>query len=262
MSILRNPVSGHPLDQTLTSNDSKTTSGVEHRELMENGNNDPFVEYMKPAIERHHLSPDALRRHKEMVETLKIKGLSIPVSAYPKDLNTRKGNFAEVVLAEYLTVTTDAELPVYRLRYTTNPEQSLKGDDVLLFDLDSDPVRVIVGESKFRGTPSKAAVVEMVDGLLRSNKAGLPISLMFVANRLFEEGNDELGERVQNCAILFLQDKLEINYVGLLMSNLNAKRIINEHTENKLRNLLVISLGVQQPEGIVNQVFTELEESL
>ncbi|MFQ6963494.1 MAG: Hachiman antiphage defense system protein HamA [Oscillospiraceae bacterium] len=44
----------------------------------------------------------------------------------------------------------------YRLRYNTNPDQSMKGDDVLLFDLDSDPVRIVVGESKFRGTPDEA----------------------------------------------------------------------------------------------------------
>lgn len=66
------------------------------------------------------------------------------------------------------------ELPVYRLRYNTNPDQSMKDDDVLLFDLDSDPVRIIVGESKFRGIPDKQSVIDIVDGLVRSYKAGLP----------------------------------------------------------------------------------------
>jgi len=51
-------------------------------------------------------------------------------------------------LAEYLSSTTDAQLPIYRLRYNTNPDQSMKGDDVLLFDLDAEPVRIIIGESR------------------------------------------------------------------------------------------------------------------
>ena len=44
----------------------------------------------------------------------------------------------------------------------------MKSDDVLLFDLDAAPVRIIVGESKFRTTPDKQAVVDIVDGLVRS----------------------------------------------------------------------------------------------
>jgi hypothetical protein len=36
----------------------------------------------------------------------------------------------------------------------------MKGDDVLAFDLDSHPVRVIVGEAKFRATSTKDSVQE------------------------------------------------------------------------------------------------------
>ena len=65
--------------------------------------------------------------------------------------------------------------------------------------MDSNPVRIIVGESKFRGVPDKQAVIDIVDGLVRSNRAGLPVSLMFVADRLFESDNFEMAEKVQNC---------------------------------------------------------------
>ena len=158
--------------------------------------------------------------------------------------------------------TTNMELPIYRLRYNTNPDQSMKGDDVLLFDLDSDPVRIIVGESKFRGTPDKQSVIDIVDGLVRSHKAGLPISLMFVAERLFQENKPELGRKVQNCAILFATNKLRIDYVGFLMSNQNAKNHVNRHTIDNLHNLLMISLGIQSPETIVKKAFEGLESRL
>jgi hypothetical protein len=36
--------------------------------------------------------------------------------------------------------------------------------------------------------------------------------------------------------------KIKIDYVGLLMSDLNARNHINKHTENELRNLLMILL--------------------
>lgn len=260
--INEHPVGSHPFSISLTSNDVNTDSGIAHRELIENGNNDILLEYMLPILENHHISSDALKRHKELVDSLRIINAPKIHSPYPRNLSTQKGNFAEIFLAEYIEQTTDSELPVYRLRYNPNPDQSMKGDDVLCFDLDSDPVRIIVGESKFRGTPDKQAVTDIVDGLLRSNKEGLPISLIFVAERLFQEGKVEIGKKIQNCAVLYATNKLNIDYVGLLMSNINAKNVVKKHTSNDPRNLLMISLGIQEPEKIVQQAFKRLEDTI
>lgn len=253
------PTGTHPFAVSLLSMDDTTVSGVEHRKLEENGHSDVFLDFMVPALQNHHISPNTLERRKDLMQSLRITNIPIPPSPYPQTAKTRKGNFAEVFLAEYLRSTTEAQIPVYRLRYNPNVEQSMKGDDVLLFDMDSDPVRIIIGEAKFRGTPTKQAVVDTIDGLVRSNKAGLPVSLMFVADRLFEEGNSDIARRVQDCALMFATNKLRIDYVGLLMSNRNASNHVNNHTTNELHNLLMISFGVQPPETIVQQAFARLE---
>ena len=252
----------HPFSTSFSDSDENTASGVEHRCLMESAQNDEFLCYMISALQVHHISSDAIERRRDLIESLRIANLPMPCSPYPQNLTTQKGNFAEVFLAEYLCSTTNADLPVYRLRYNPNVEQSMKGDDVLLFDMDSDPVRIIVGESKFRGIPNKKAVIDIVDGLVRSNKAGLPISLMFVSERLFEAGNPEMAKKVQNCTMLFAKNKLQIDYVGLLMSDHNTKNFVNMHTSSELHNLLMISLGFQSPERIVQQVFAQLEGSI
>lgn len=252
----------NPFSISLSCSDENSINGVPHRCLIENGHPDVLLDYMALALQNHHISPDALEIRKDIIESLRIMDAPIPLSPYPQNPTTQKGNFAEVFLAEYLCATTAAELPIYRLRYNPNVEQSMKGDDVLLFDLDSDPVRIIVGESKFRGVPDKQAVVDIVDGLVRSNKAGLPISLMFVAERLFEARNSELAKKVQNCAILFVTNQLQIDYVGLLMSNHNAKRIVNTHASSELHNLLMISLNFESPETIVQQAFVRLENNI
>lgn len=262
-SIINDHPSGkHPLAISLLSTDGITASGVGHRKLEENGNNDVFLDFIVPSLRNHHISPDALERRKVLTKSLRIENAPIPLSPYPHNTTTQKGNFAEVFLAEYLHSTTEAQIPVYRLRYNPNVEQSMKGDDVLLFDIDSDPVRIIVGEAKFRVTPSKQAIIDTIDGLVRSNQAGLPVSLMFIAERLFEEGKNNMAEKVQNCAILFATNSLRIDYVGLLMSNCNACNHVNNHTTNELHNLLMISLGIQSPETIVQQAFARLEGAL
>lgn len=256
------PTGTHPFAVSLLSTDITTACGVAHRKLEENGHNDVFLDFIVPVLQTHHISLDALERRKDLIQSLRIANAPIPPSPYPQNTTTRKGNFAEVFLAEYLRSTTEAQIPVYRLRYNPNVEQSMKGDDVLLFDMDSDPVRIIVGEAKFRGTPTKQAVVDTIDGLVRSNRAGLPVSLMFVADRLFEEGKNDMAKKVQSCAILFATNRLQIDYVGLLMSNRNASNHVNNDTTNELHNLLMISLGVQSPETIVQQAFARLEDAV
>ena len=256
------PTGTHPFAVSLLFTDGTTVSGVAHRKLEENGHNDVFLDFMVPALQNHHISPDALERRKDLMQSLKIANIPMPLSPYPQDAKTQKGNFAEVFLAEYLRSTTEAQIPVYKLRYNPNVDQSIKGDDVLLFDLDSNPVRVIVGEAKFRGTPTKQAVVDTIDGLVRSNRAGLPVSLMFVADQLFKEGKNDIAKKVQDCALLFATNRLQIDYVGLLMSNRNSSNHVNNHTTNELHNLLMISLGVVSPETIVQQAFARLEDAI
>jgi hypothetical protein len=150
-------------------------------------------------------------------------------------------------------------LPVYRLRYNPNVDQSMKGDDVLAFDLDADPVRVVVGEAKFRGISSSVAVIEIVDGLLRSHKAGVPVSLQFIADRLFDEGKHDLAVRVQECAVLFARDRLRLDYVGLLLSDWQSSNRIVAHTPATLKRLAMVSFGVDSPDSLVDACYETLE---
>jgi hypothetical protein len=214
---------------------------------------------------RHHVSPEALERDRQRREAMLHLGFEDDQSRmkrFPTNPSTQKGNLAEVVLAEYIAAGNDVSLPVYRLRYNPNVEQAMKGDDVLAFDLDSDPLRVIVGESKFRTISSKAAVIDIIEGLVRSYKGGIPASLQFVADRLFETGKADLGERILECATLFALEKLRLEYVGLLMSDTRSANRMNQHTDNSLRRLAVMSFGMDSPGSIVDPCFKGLEECL
>lgn len=118
MSIINQVPDGKdPFSVCLISTDCTTTSGIAHRVLEDNGHSDILLQYMENALQRHHISPEALQRHMDLIASLKIENLPIPRSPYPQTSKTQKGNFAEVFLAEYLVSTTDMELPIYRLRY-------------------------------------------------------------------------------------------------------------------------------------------------
>lgn len=256
------PALPHPFGQVLDAKDGLTASEARHRTLVErDGLRKATVGHLREMLVRHHVSPDALRRSAEQREALKRLGFDAQqarLGRFPANPTTQKGNLAEVVLAEYVVAANGVALPVYRLRYNPNVDQAMKGDDVLAFDLDATPPTVLVGEAKFRGASSAAAVKEIVEGLLRSFKGGLPASLQFVADRLFEQGETELGAKVLDCARLFALGELRIDYVGLLLSDTKASQRVNDATPKSLRRLAVISFGVQEPDALVEACYEGL----
>jgi hypothetical protein len=257
------PAPPHAFGELLTAKDGRTTSKVPHRALAEKaGSRAAAVKAFRAMLVQHHASPEALERtekHREAMKRLGLDAEQARIRRFPTNTSTQKGNLAEIVLAEYVVAASSVVLPVYRLRYNPNVDQSMKGDDVLAFDLDSDPVRLVVGEAKFRGASSAAAVTEIVEGLLRSHKGGIPASLQFVADRLFEEGKPEIGKRILECALLFARNRLRLEYVGLLLSDTQAAARIDASTPPTPTRLAVISLSVDDPDGLVASCYEKLE---
>ena len=246
------PLPPHPCGIHLAATDQSTVHTVPHR-VLDDGPLQPveFTVAMTQWIVTHHASPGAIERDRVRREALARQGLVDPVQRFPINLNTQKGNWAEIFLAEYVAASCAVKVPVYRLRYNPNVDQSMKGDDVLAFDLDSNPVRVIVGEAKFRSTPSKAVVEELIGALAKSHSGNIPASLQFVADVLFETGNNELGEKVAACNALFAQGRLQLDYIGLLVSSKDAHRHMQKNAKTDVRRLAVMSLSLADPEGFV-----------
>ena len=70
----------------------------------------------------------------------------------------------------------------------------------------------------------------------------------------------DLGRRVENCALLMARGRLDLQYVGLLLSNTNSKSHVDKHTNGDMRNFVMISLGIDDPNGLIDQCFDGLEE--
>lgn len=252
------PLPPHPCGSGLTAIDQKTAYNVPHRVL----NNDPkkqdeLIAAVTQWIVNHHVSPENIKRDRKRREALERQGLHDPTERLPRNASTQKGNWAEILLAEYVAASCNVQLPVYRLRYNTNPDQSMKGDDVLAFDLNSDPVRVLVGEAKFRSISTKVVVGELIDALEKSHSGNVPASLQFVADRLFDSGLNELGSKVAECNTLFAQNRLQLDYVGLLVSNKHAHAHVSSTAQSNVQRLAVMSLVLPDPEGVVADCYAK-----
>lgn len=265
---VENIIGKHPAEELFGSHlhaeDSPTDSNIPHRSLNHGSTGrEQTVEQLRAALIEHHVSAAMIAQDRRKIKNLRALGYPIDeasVRRFPTSDATRKGNLAEVFLAEYICAASGACLPAYRLRYNPNIEQSMKGDDVLAFDFTSKRPHIIIGEAKFRGTPSKKAIQDIVSGLVRSHQAGLPASLQFVADRLYELNQIELADRVEDCSIKMAQGRLDLSYVGLLLSDDKSKSKVHEHTTAELRSLVMISLGIDAPGNLVEDCFDGIEE--
>lgn len=244
--------------------DTPASAKKKHRKLTNKGiANSELVNYLSDCILRHHATPSRLARIEEKKKILAKHSFNeylegkIPFPVISS--KTQKGNLGEIILAEYLSASTNLELLVYKLRYNPNVEQSMKGDDILLFDKDDIQSKVILGEAKFRETRSKKALDDIISSLSTKN---LPISLTFVCDRLVEMGEIALADEIDVLTSNLHNSNTPITYVGFYHSDANAYETVELHLKSENKNLVVLSYSENNPSQIVQDSFNEALKKL
>lgn len=258
------PISTDIFSVWLSSIDKAPSATLKHRELT------PDPQKRSEAVERitdwllcHHISEDKLNQLKAKRRILKKYGFKEFVdmqSLLPKLDTTQKGNCAEVILAEYLVCTSGLELLIYKLHYNPNVDQSMKGDDVLLLNMDKIDEKIIVGESKFQKTPNQAVVKKITD--VMGNNTILPISLSFVENRLREKGKKAHAKKVAELQSMLHQNKIDIINVGFVMSDHNTHSHVSTHGNTLNPNLVFISLAIDNPEDFIREIYAKANKKI
>jgi len=263
----RKLIGEHPnkslFDEWLKYEDLPATKNKIHRKLTENeGTRESAVEQIADWIIKHHIGENTIKRLKrrkiigkyDLDEYLRLQKM------LPEAEKTMRGNGAEIVLAEYLQEASPHELLLYKLRYNPNVSQSIKGDDVLLFNKESLHESIILGESKFRKTPTKAVVEEVMDEFGESMKK--PLSITFVANILGDLGEEELANELEELNILVKLDKVPVVNVGFLLSNHNTWNHVERNLHSNNPNFIFLSLGMRKPERFISECFVLANEKL
>jgi len=266
---LQNELIGtHPIDPNffanwLLSEDILDTPKRRHRKLLEHPlKREVAIDIIKDYLIKHHIDESQIERFKRKKEILDKRGYSDYIKnqhKFPKSDITQRGNCAEVILSEYLKSTSLLESLVYRLRYNTNVEQSMKGDDVLLLNILDLKTKIIVGEAKFRSTPDKTVVNEITKGF---GSKKLPLSLPFLAQVIRDKGDEEFAESLEDLNAEMHYLDVPIINVGFLLSNSKAANFIELHGDCDNDSLVLISLGIDDPCGLVKDAFDKALDEL
>lgn len=153
----------------------------------------------------HYVSEQRLSR---AFETLGKSGVAnLLREKLPQTKRIRSGDFGEILATEYINEQTDYDAPIKRLRWKTNRDMPMLGDDVIGLSVDCNGASILFlkTEAKSRASLSQPTITVARESL--DNENGLPSShaLTFVAERLLELGNEKLSD-----AITFAQLKTGI----------------------------------------------------
>ena len=261
--IGEHPKNDHILGQWWSCVDLPTTARKKHRKLEENpAFRDDAINILARWIVDSHATDLQLRmidKQRAILDKHDLSRFVDTLHVLPRIDTTQKGNLGEILLIEYLKESRHFTPLVHKLHYNPNPDQSMKGDDVLMFKKDNLTDEVIYGECKFRDTPTAGVVDEIVGNLAGQKK--LPISMGFVANRIDEMGNHELAEQLLDLLVKIYNGEVPVTNVGFLISK-GSKRagcgtsaIVEKNLDTDNPRLVMISLGVANPIDIVEQAF-------
>lgn len=169
----------------------------------------------------------------------------------PRDSNTRSGNLVEILACEFAKKQ-GYDIPVLRLQYNPNPDQSMKGDDILGFQFSerrTEKGALLVGEGKFRTRFEKIVVQEAYEGLRKKNRSS-PVSMEFVATILALEGDQHTAAKIRQLRQrLASQDEQIVQehllFLGTIGQPQNPFEYLEEYEEHLLPHLIAVNIVFQ-----------------
>lgn len=261
--IGEHPRNNHPIGEWLAANDIVTTATKCHRELTEitPEKKQSLIDWMAKTLIKHHYTDFRPKRLKEKFKELGFEKYAEQHRKLPVADKVKKGNATEVLLTEYIQGTLGKELiKVFKLKYNPNVDQAIKGDDTLMVDLSTvegkDALKVFLGESKFRKNPNKQVVDDISASL---NKDKMPLSYSFLVEEIAKQDVD-LALKLDEFIIQDVKDKGNLIYTGLLLSNSDSSRFVENNLNNDNPSLIFISMGIDNPEDFIYRVFDKANE--
>jgi hypothetical protein len=257
------PNETHPFGVWLNATDIPVTATKCHRELTERNTEEKedLILWMANKLISHHYSTFRLEQLKRKYEELGFEKYAEQNRKLPIVDKVKKGNATEILLTEYIQSTLNRELiKVFKLKYNPNVDQAIKGDDTLMVDLleqeAGNELKIFLGESKFRTTPTKQVVDDISSSL---EKEKMPLSYSFLVEEIAKD-NVELALKLDDFIVQDIKDKGQLIYTGLLLSNEHTSRFVEKNLNNDNPELIFISIGIQNPENFIRLAFEKANE--
>lgn len=146
---------------------------------------------------REHYATEAILRNWGREETSRFLVEKIPINK-----RAMSGDLGEILATEFVNAgSIGYQVPIMRLRWKDSRDMPMRGEDLIGFQFDREPIGFLKAEAKSRKRLSKS-VIDQARSALKKN-SGLPLShtLAFIVERLYEANKDELANKIESYVI-------------------------------------------------------------
>lgn len=126
------------------------------------------------------------------------KAAAVISNSLPSNKQVQSGDLGELLATEYLNGETAFVVPIKKLRWKSDRQTAMHGNDVIGVDATVKPVRVLKGECKSRGKFSADVAEDAVESLDKHDGRPNPSTLAFITKRLYEEKRDDEAKVFQD----------------------------------------------------------------
>lgn len=140
---------------------------------------------LKPLMANHFVGESTIMQlggYKKSAEILK--------NSLPTNKRTQSGDFGELLATEFVDSQTGYTVPIKKLRWKSDRQMPMHGNDVLGMNYKTSPRQVLKCECKSRANFGNSAVTEASEGLDGFGGRPNPSTVAFIAKRLYEEKRD------------------------------------------------------------------------
>lgn len=126
------------------------------------------------------------------------KAAEVILNSLPSSKRIQSGDLGELLATEYVNAETAFVVPINKLRWKSDRQTAMHGNDVIGVDAKAKPVRVLKGECKSRVKFSDDVADKAVGDLDKHDGRPNPSTLAFITKRLYEEKRDDEAKVFQD----------------------------------------------------------------
>ena len=164
------------------------------------GRRDEVIDELREICRGHYVAPEITARR--LAELGAPQTAELLKEQFPESKTARSGDLGEILATELTERRLGFWVPVRRLRWKDGREMALRGDDIIaVAKHDDGRLSLLKGESKSRVTLTASVVAEAAGALDRDRGRPTRHSVLFVADRLREQSEDDLAKELEEAVL-------------------------------------------------------------
>lgn len=177
----------------------------------------------------------------------------------PTKKRIQSGDVAEVLAAEFLHAETGFKVPIKKLRWKSDRDTPLHGDDLIGIGQVRRSIRILKGECKSRVRFNPSHAKEAVKQLDKDGCRPNPSTLAYITKRLYELGRDDEARVFQDLITKGLSLKKVEHMLFVLSQNtpIPALSGLPEPTRKSVRKRWAAVVVVDEHAALIREVFEQ-----